>query len=128
MKDPVFIIDSYGHGSNEVDSAIFDEQYTPYILRYGTLKFIPIEAVVIECKSRYIDKKGLLNWSNSINNLRTSFNSVTRMANKIVMNNEKDINISTMTQTSTRPIKILCFVRYRSVSSKELKENFNFII
>ena len=46
IEQSVFIIDSKGNVSNEVDLAIFDEMYTPYVFRYGEIKFIPIEAVV----------------------------------------------------------------------------------
>ena len=69
----VFIIDSFGKISKEVDLAIYDEQYTPYIFRYGTLKFIPIESVaaVIECKSTGATEGGLLDWLESINGLNT---------------------------------------------------------
>ncbi len=53
------IIDSEGNVSHEVDLAILDETYTPYIFRYGRLKFIPIEAVavVVECKSKSMRKR-----------------------------------------------------------------------
>ena len=56
VERSVFVIDSKGNVSNEIDLVDFDEQYTPYIFRYGTLKFIPIEAVavVIECKSKTV--------------------------------------------------------------------------
>ena len=46
IEQSVFLIDSQGNVSNEVDLAIFDEMYTPYIFRYYDLKFIPIEAAV----------------------------------------------------------------------------------
>lgn len=54
IEQGVFIIDSYGKISNEVDLAVFDEMYTPYIFNYEEIKFIPIEAVaaVIQCKSQ----------------------------------------------------------------------------
>ena len=70
----VFIIDSNENISKEVDIAIYDEQYTPYIFNYGLIKFIPIEAVaaVVQCKSRALDKENLLNWIKSINKLQTS--------------------------------------------------------
>ena len=57
----VFIIDSNHEISNEVDIAIYDEQYTPYIFNYGMIKFIPIEAVsaVVQCKSNDLDKADL---------------------------------------------------------------------
>lgn len=57
IEQNVFIIDSFGYISKEVDLAIFDETYTPYIFNYGKIKFIPIEAVavVVQCKSDTID-------------------------------------------------------------------------
>ena len=56
IERSVFIIDSQENVSHEVDLAIFDETYTPYIFRYGRIKFIPIEAVaaIVECKSQNI--------------------------------------------------------------------------
>ena len=45
IERSVFIIDSQENVSHEVDLAIFDETYTPYIFRYGRIKFIPIEAL-----------------------------------------------------------------------------------
>src|SRR5699024_3001567 len=68
IENGVFIIDSKGEISKEVDLAIFDEQYTPYIFNYGNMKFIPIEAVAvaIQCKSHSIDNKILKAWSDSI--------------------------------------------------------------
>ena len=35
IEQGVFIIDAFGHKSREVDLAIFDELYTPYIFNYG---------------------------------------------------------------------------------------------
>ena len=72
IEQSVFIIDSKGNVSNEVDLAIFDEMYTPYVFRYGEIKFIPIEAVVavVECKSTSMDEKLLENWINSIEQLK----------------------------------------------------------
>lgn len=131
IERSVFIIDSKGNVSNEVDLAIFDEQYTPYIFKYGTLKFIPIEAVavVIECKSKTIK---IDMWTDSIDKLRTSFNSVARMATNIVTNNEKKIKndnkrLNLITQSSTRPIKILCCVKEENISEKTQKR-FDFIL
>ena len=47
IDQSVFIIDSYGNISREVDLAVYDEVYTPYIFNYGEIKFIPIEAVAV---------------------------------------------------------------------------------
>lgn len=62
IEQGVFIIDSCGNISQEVDLAVFDEQYTPYIFNYSNIKFIPIEAVamVIQCKSTSIDRKKVI--------------------------------------------------------------------
>lgn len=108
IERSVFIIDSTGKVSNEVDLAIFDEQYTPYIFRHGNLKYIPIEAVavVIECKSSSLDKDSLKSWCGSIDQLNTSGNSIVRLANFIHHLDAKNTRDST--QTGTRPIKILC--------------------
>lgn len=106
IEQSVFIIDSEGRVSNEVDLAIFDETYTPYIFRYGRLKFIPIEAVavVIECKSQSLDKEILKNWAESIAALKTSKKSYTRINGRIIVG-EREENV---TQTQTRPLRILC--------------------
>lgn len=102
----VFIIDSYGNVSKEVDLAIFDETYTPYIFKYKKLKFIPIEAVlvVIECKSTSMNQEGLEKWASSIKSLKTSKKSYVRTIDKIA---KGEIN-SIPTQTATRPLRILC--------------------
>lgn len=119
IEQSVFIIDSEGRRSKEVDLAIIDHMYTPYIFHYGRLKFVPIEAVaaVIECKSESIKKEDLKKWCESIESLRTSRNSIARIATNIIINNEKKekeekedkkLKASPSTQTSTRPIRILC--------------------
>ena len=74
IEQSVFLIDSQGNVSNEVDLAIFDEMYTPYIFRYYDLKFIPIEAVavVVECKSKSMKEEELRRWTESISELKTS--------------------------------------------------------
>lgn len=118
IEQSVFIIDSSGKVSNEVDLAIFDEQYTPYIFRYGKMRYIPIEAVavVVQCKSTNTKEKKLKDWTGSIDQLRTQLKSVTRTIGEVVctgfdrMQEEKPGAIPKRppTQTSTRPIKILC--------------------
>ena len=74
IEQGVFIIDAFGHKSREVDLAIFDELYTPYIFNYGKIKFIPIEAVaaVVQCKGEFPDKKAIESWEESISALTTS--------------------------------------------------------
>lgn len=130
IEQGVFIIDSYGHVSKEVDLAIFDEMYTPYIFNYGEIKFIPIEAVaaVVQCKSNTINKKvanAIIEWEKSIDSLFTSMDSVARIAVKMVDNNEASAK-STM-QTATRPIKILCAMATMK-SLKQFEEDFDIIL
>ena len=45
VERSVFLIDAKDNVSLEADLVIMDEMYTPYIFRYGSIKFIPIEAV-----------------------------------------------------------------------------------
>ena len=103
IEQSMFIIDSYGQVSKEVDLAVFDETYTPYIFSYDNLKFLPIEAVaaVIECKSSSMDKEILRAWISSIKALRTSNKSYIRMIGKIVCGEIEP----TITQTATRPLR-----------------------
>lgn len=138
IEHSIFIIDSQRHVSREVDLAIIDNSYTPYIFHYGRLKYVPIEAVavVIECKSTKIlfqeedaetgKKEAYMTaWCSSIEQLCTSNHSITRMANGMVVDgivhnvikdwksdpdNPKYIEsqLVTSTQTSTRPIRIFC--------------------
>lgn len=37
IEQGIFIIDSYGNMSKEVDLAVFDETYTPYIFNFGKI-------------------------------------------------------------------------------------------
>ncbi|MFT8348561.1 DUF6602 domain-containing protein [Clostridium saccharoperbutylacetonicum] len=56
IEQSVFIIDSKGNVFHEVDLAIIDETYTPYIFRYGEIRFALIEAVsVVVGKSQNIN-------------------------------------------------------------------------
>lgn len=127
----VFIIDSNENISKEVDIAIYDEQYTPYIFNYGLIKFIPIEAVaaVVQCKSTSLKKNILLNWTKSINKLNTSTDSVVRLATNIhIGNNINEIN--PLIQIATTPIKILCYIsETKKINRKnEGKDSFDIII
>lgn len=127
IEQSVFLIDSDGHVSREVDLAIFDEMYTPYIFRKGRIKFIPVEAVavVVQCKSKNvnnIDRKSHLailpEWCDSIDQLETESGSITRMAS--------NINIGAApTQSGTRPIKILCALKK---PKEENEDSFDFSI
>lgn len=119
IEQSVFIIDSNGKVSHEVDLAIIDETYTPYIFRYGEIKFVPIEAVsvVVECKSQNIKTDVIMEWNKSIKALETSANSIVRMAGKIITEGAD-------TQKSTRPIRILCALS----KNEEVENEFDFII
>ena len=120
MEHSVFIIDSNGNVSNEVDLAIMGETYTPYIFRYGRLKFIPIEAVatVVECKSKSVEEEQIKTWQKRIEELRTRGKSIARMANQIV-------DSTVATQKSTRPIRILCVLENVKDNIKNL---FDFVL
>lgn len=128
IEQSVFIIDSKGRVSNEVDLAIFDETYTPYIFHYGRLKFLPIEAVavVIECKSTSLDQSNLKNWAENIAALKTSRNSYTRTINRIVIGKDDP----SPTQTATRPLRILCCLNETIVNAYLNSEDklFDFVI
>jgi hypothetical protein len=126
ISQGVFIIDSKGHISREVDLAIYDEQYTPYIFNYGKIKFIPIEAaaVVIQCKSINPDKANLSEWVDKIKNLKTSLNAVVRVMGQLVNNNDKDSKFR-KGQSATRPIRILCCTVQTKSISKEIADLFD---
>ena len=126
IEQSVFLMDSQGKVSSEVDLAIFDEMYTPYIFRHGRIKFIPIEAVaaVVQCKSTNVEEKVkskdksvnvqknfggdgkyvLEAWCDSTNQLKTSGESITRIADRIS-------DGPAFAQNGTRPIKILCALK-----------------
>lgn len=116
IAQSVFIIDSYGQVSREVDLAIFDETYTPYIFRVGRLKFLPIEAVavVVECKSTSLTKDTLTTWAECIAALQTSRVSCARMYSHIAVVKKEAPAVQDRpgkpkpTQTATRPLRILC--------------------
>lgn len=103
IEQNVFLMDSFENVSKEVDLAIFDEMYTPYIFRNGRIKFIPIEAVaaVVQCKSNELNSENLKTWSDSVRALHTSPCAIVRTADKIITQNPP-------TQTGTRPIMVLC--------------------
>lgn len=137
IEQSVFIIDSYGKISSEVDLAVFDEMYTPYIFNYGKIKFIPIEAVsvVIQCKSQITGRtkqKNLKEWVESIDVLKTSLDSVSRTITDLVDNNDKtklqNEKLLTLAQTSTRPIKILCATAISGPMKEELWEDFDILL
>lgn len=123
IERSVFIIDSQGNVSHEVDLAIFDETYTPYIFRYGRIKFIPIEAVaaIVECKSQNIKKETIKAWYDSIVKLRTATGSIARLVNQIATG-------PAPAQQSTRPLRILCSMS-ENVGKEVIESNmFDFIL
>lgn len=153
IEQGVFIIDSYGKISSEVDLAVFDEMYTPYIFNYGKIKFIPIEAVsvVIQCKSQIsgkakqgtdrqnVEKKkrksmyeNLREWVDSIDGLKTSLDSVLRTITDLIDNNDGEPTgprgIDNLAQTSTRPVKILCATAISDPMKKELEKDFDILL
>ncbi|WP_028594992.1 DUF6602 domain-containing protein [Paenibacillus assamensis] len=121
IESSVFIIDSKGNVSREVDLAIMDETYTPYIFRNGRIKFIPIEAVavVVECKSKSLTPIAIKKWTKSIKKLRTSDDSTARMATSIA-------NKPASTQASTRPIRILCALQ--SQVKEGISDGFDIVL
>ena len=126
--------------------AIIDNSYTPYIFQYGRIKYVPIEVVaaVVECKSTRVlsreaddDKnkeEGLAAWCSSIRILRTSRESIARMATGTMIKGMADRGTEktflTSTQTSTKPIRIFC--GYKTEMSPRVKETiedfFDFIL
>lgn len=148
IEQSVFIIDSNKKISKEVDLVIMDEMYTPYIFRYGKIKFVPIEAVaaVIECKSKTksITSKNITGWAKTVGNLCVSTKSIARVQTHLVVGkemnksndnqkttSEENIPSITMcadnnvnkkpcpTQTSTQPIRIFCYLEKGSKNSYE---------
>ena len=95
------------------------------------IKFIPIEAVaaVVQCKSKSLDKDDLLNWTDSIDKLNTSRDSIVRLATNIHFGIKNDENNQPI-QTSTTPIKILCYIsETKKINRKnEGKDSFDVII
>lgn len=140
VEQSVFVMDSKGKISKEVDLVILDEIYTPYIFRQGHLKFIPIEAVAvaIECKSENLDATVIKEWKESINDLKTSDRGIARLFSHVQSNepfkpSSKRAKPSvppqkcevpqclmqkkgpkSLTQTGTRPILILCHMSNQS--------------
>ena len=126
----VFIIDSNQNVSNEVDIAIYDEQYTPYIFNYGLIKFIPVEAVaaVVQCKSRNLNPEDLKEWADSIDVLKTSNDSIVRLATYIHLGEPQEESGNKPIQTATRPIKILCHIPVDETNTDDSKGRNKFDI
>lgn len=133
VESNVFIIDSGGNRSSEVDLAIFDEQYTPYIFKHGVLKFIPIEAVaaVIECKSEKKSEDVFQEWVKNVDSLRTSQDSIVRIAGKIAFGSQVIDKVDggyLNTQTASRPIKILCYISSTKSARNRPKGGFDIVL
>lgn len=125
LAQGVILIDSEGNVSKEVDIAIYDEQFTPYVFQYNSLKFIPIEAVVIaiECKSTSFSKDALIDWCNSIKELKPRPTGIARVLAG------PSIGLTNQTQTRTRPLRILTTMKPvgknndPQIQEQELTEN-----
>ncbi|MCC5918817.1 MAG: hypothetical protein JJU02_15970 [Cryomorphaceae bacterium] len=119
IRQGVFLMDSSGNVSKEVDIAVFDEQFTPYIFKYGNIHFIPIEAVsvVIQCKSKTINADDINKWYKEIDDLKTVTGGMARMVSFIATD-------SPNTQKETKPISILCHLESEEYSN----ENYDLII
>lgn len=119
IRQGVFLIDSQGRVSKEVDIAVFDEQYTPYIFNYGNIHFIPIEAVavVIQCKSKTIKESNVNEWCKDIEELKTVTGGMARMVSFIATD-------SPDTQKATKPINILCHLE----NEKYQNANYDLLI
>lgn len=135
IEQSVFVIDSTFRNDNsqigiskEVDLAIIDETYTPYIFRFGRIKFVPIEAVavVVECKSKDSSANHLKDWISRIEELITSDVGIARMVS-FVQAKEKGESEKPKTQTATKPIKIFCGLKSSSIA-KEMADKFDFVL
>ncbi|MDO3411199.1 hypothetical protein QWJ34_15645 [Saccharibacillus sp. CPCC 101409] len=130
MAQGVIIIDSEQNRSREVDIAVYDEAYTPYVFQYNTLKFIPIEAVAvaIECKSSSWKEKSLKKWASEIRKLKPKASGIARIVTGYAT------GITNATQQRSRPILILAsnLSRKDAGSLENIKEklgdSFDFIL
>nr|WP_154118205.1 DUF6602 domain-containing protein [Paenibacillus monticola] len=130
LAQGVIIIDSERNVSKEVDIAVYDESYTPYVFQYNSLKYIPIEAVamVIECKSKNYNPEDLKKWSKKIEKLKTKASGVARMVQGYA------IGENNRTQSGTRPIRVLVSMKERVNeesmlnSADSLSGYFDFIV
>ncbi|MEI3611536.1 DUF6602 domain-containing protein [Pseudogracilibacillus sp. SO30301A] len=128
LAQSVFLIDSFGQVSAEIDIAIYDEQYTPYVFNYGNMKFIPIEAVAvaIQSKSHNVDTDNVTAWASTIDKLMPVLNSYTRTKHEL---SDTKVHYKEQTQTATRPILILCTLANLSTNKKaDFTRSFDFIL
>lgn len=124
----VFLIDSFGNISAEIDLAIYDEQYTPYIFQFNNIQFIPIEAVVVvvQSKSRTLKLDNVKQWAATIHKLKSVLNAYTRIQGSIL---DTANNSSAQIQTATRPIFILCTLK--NITDRDIQttsDTFDFIL
>ncbi len=121
IKQGVFLIDANRTLSNEVDIAIFDEQFTPYIFNYGNIHFIPIEAVavVVQCKSKTVNNSSANSWATNIEKLKSTTGGLARMVSFIA----SESNLP-KTQKATKPLQVLCHLSGEDITN----ENFDLII
>ncbi len=130
MAQGVMIIDVERKVSKEIDIAVYDEQYTPYVFQYNTLKFIPIEAVamVIECKSTNPKLDELVEWADAIETLTPKASGIARMATGYFC------GLTSEYQKKTKPIKILATIKTSATEKpmeklkEKLGDQFDFII
>lgn len=104
IEKNVYIIDSSNQESEKVSLAIYDEQYTPYIFNYGTIKYIPIEAVfavvlcedeawraakdLVMCKVNEEEgEKPENDWLRKLLKLKTDMNAYVRIQQRVLDSN-----------------------------------------
>lgn len=154
VEKDVYIIDSEMNVSEKVSLAIYDEQYTPYIFNHGMIKYIPIEAVfaVVLCEDnvwiaaqktiQYTDEDCKKKtepqeyWLCKLQKLKTDMNAYVRIQSIVIDTKEasskhkekcNDPKIPKQTQTSTRPITILCRSG-RDIESTESANCFDIVL
>jgi len=134
-----FVIDSKWNITREIDLVIYDEQYTPYVLKKENLVFVPYEAVVavVQCKSdwsdewkdkegkvkRKSDEANLQEWLKSMDRLKMDYTGFSGGVQGIVANKEREV----------RPLRILCskysFEKVKEIGAwKEEEDKLHFDI
>jgi len=87
-------------------------------------------AVVIQCKSRKLVAKNLKEWADSIDVLKTSNDSIVRLATYIHLGEPQEESGNKPIQTATRPIKILCHIPVDETNTDNSKgrDKFDIVI